>query len=180
GQGGWGSGSVGRILFGTESCLPLYPLQEICRRIFTLPTPSPSPAASSKSQFQTKSQYRALECSWLAAYHTPQGTWEAGTCFRAVGADIVPPKAVCKSLPGWVLLTRKHAAEVLALAGAWPTHTATIGGTVRAGAVGVGAVGAVAGTGGLGAGVRIGAGVGVGAGAGTVTACAWGDPVRVG
>lgn len=58
----------GRFLFGTETCLPLYDLQYIGETLF------------------------AENCSWLNAYHTPVGTWEAGACFRAVDAEVVPPQ----------------------------------------------------------------------------------------
>ena len=61
-------GACGRFLLATESCLPLYDLQTTGEMLFK------------------------HESSWLNAYHTPQGSWEAGACFRAVDADVVPPK----------------------------------------------------------------------------------------
>lgn len=58
----------GRFVFATESCLPLYDLQATGEVLF------------------------AQDCSWLNAYHTPVGTWEAGSCFRAVDTEVVPPQ----------------------------------------------------------------------------------------
>lgn len=61
-------GACGRFLLATESCLPLFDLQTTGEMLY------------------------AQESSWLQAYHTPQGSWEAGACFRAVDPDVVPPK----------------------------------------------------------------------------------------
>lgn len=61
-------GACGRFVLATESCLPLYDLQTTGEMLYK------------------------EDCSWLKAYHTPQGSWEAGTCFRSVDPDIVPPK----------------------------------------------------------------------------------------
>jgi hypothetical protein len=57
----------GRFVFGTESCLPLLPLQRLGEVVF------------------------AQECSWLSAYHTPQDKHDAAT-FAAVCSEIVPAK----------------------------------------------------------------------------------------
>ena len=38
--------------------------------------------------------------------------WARQHCFAAVDDKVVPPKAVWKSIPGWIMLTRRHAAEV--------------------------------------------------------------------
>lgn len=61
-------GACGRFILATESCLPLYDLETTGEMLYH------------------------EDCSWLKAYHTPQGSWEAGTCFRSVDPDIVPPK----------------------------------------------------------------------------------------
>lgn len=79
----------GRFLFATESCLPLYDLHATGEMLF------------------------AQDCSWVNAYHTPVGTWEAGACFRAVDSDVVPPQ-VCivhrntLSAAGLVFLFLRH------------------------------------------------------------------------
>jgi hypothetical protein len=58
----------GRFVFGTESCLPLLPLQRLGEVVF------------------------AQECSWLSAYHTPQDKFDAAAAFVAVNSEIVPAK----------------------------------------------------------------------------------------
>lgn len=63
-------GACGRFILATESCLPLYDLETTGEMLYK------------------------EDCSWLKAYHTPQGSWEAGTCFRSVDPDIVPPKVI--------------------------------------------------------------------------------------
>lgn len=112
----------GRFVFCTETCVPLRSLAEVGGALFE------------------------RDCSWLNAYHTPVDKYDGAAAFGAVNKDIVPPKvrvvqpilprpagespcllyitiqAVWKSLPGWIVLNRRHAAEVLALAnllGGW-------------------------------------------------------------
>ncbi len=78
----------GRFVFGTESCLPIYNLQEAAHRLF------------------------ADDKSWLDAFHEGKTSWERAACFVAVDDRVVPPKAVWKAIPGWIMLTRRHAAEI--------------------------------------------------------------------
>eukprot|EP01039_Chlorochromonas_danica_P011224 gene11224-12521_t len=80
-----------RMIFATESCIPVYALSEVGSRVFQ------------------------EEKSWLDAYHTPKNKYEAAHCFQAVDKEVIPSKAVWKSLPGWIMLTRAHAEEILAL-----------------------------------------------------------------
>lgn len=58
----------GRFVFGTETCLPLLPLQRMGEVLF------------------------AQECSWLSAYHTPEDKYDAAAAFAAVNSEIVPAK----------------------------------------------------------------------------------------
>jgi len=83
--------TVGRFVFGTESCLPIYSLATTGQKLFE------------------------HDASWLDAFNAGKSNWEAGACFRAVDSRIVPPMAVWKAIPGWVMLTRRHAAEVVCL-----------------------------------------------------------------
>ena len=53
-------GACGRFILTTESCLPFYDLETTGEMLYK------------------------EDCSWLKAYHTPQGGWDAGTCFRSV------------------------------------------------------------------------------------------------
>ena len=84
-----------RFVFGTESCLPIWPLQEAGARLFRRDT------------------------SWLLARHGGESTWETAACFRTVDKAVVPPGAVWKSLPGWVMLTRRHAQVGLMATAKW-------------------------------------------------------------
>ena len=77
-----------RIVFGTESCLPLHSLHDSGSLLFS------------------------DDKSWLDAFHQGKSNWERASCFAAVDDKVVPPKAVWKSIPGWIMLTRRHAAEV--------------------------------------------------------------------
>jgi hypothetical protein len=63
----------GRFVFGTETCLPLLPLQRLGEVVF------------------------AQECSWLSAYHTPEDKYDAAAAFAAVNSEIVPAKVSCKA-----------------------------------------------------------------------------------
>jgi len=78
----------GRFVFGTESCLPIYNLQQAAHLLY------------------------ADDKSWLDAFHEGKSNWERAACFASVDDRVVPPKAVWKAIPGWVMLTRQHAAEV--------------------------------------------------------------------
>jgi hypothetical protein len=55
-----------RCVSATESCIPLFSLQETGVRLCY------------------------DENSWLDAYQTPKSAWEAGNCFRAVNDKIIP------------------------------------------------------------------------------------------
>jgi hypothetical protein len=91
-----------RFVFATESCLPMYSLSEMCDLLY------------------------ADERSWLNAWNVPRSSWEAGRCFGAVDTTIIPREAIWKSLPGWIMLTRHHASEIVALVkktGGWDLPT---------------------------------------------------------
>jgi hypothetical protein len=81
----------GRRVLGTESCLPVTTLQEAGDQLF------------------------AEEVSWLQAYHKGKHSFEEHKCFWAVDRTLIPPEYVWKSLPGWVMLTRKHAEAIISL-----------------------------------------------------------------
>lgn len=85
------SPETGRLVLGTESCLPIRTLQETGDQLF------------------------AEELSWLQAYHKGKHSYEEQKCFWAVDRDLIPPEYVWKSLPGWVMLTRKHAEAIISL-----------------------------------------------------------------
>eukprot|EP01031_Cornospumella_fuschlensis_P032007 gene32007-38700_t len=80
-----------RFIFATESCIPCSTLGELGDALME------------------------DEKSWLDAYNIPQTRYEAGYCFDSVDQTVIPRKAVWKSLPGWVCLTRRHALEILTL-----------------------------------------------------------------
>lgn len=82
---------TGRLVLGTESCLPIMTLKEAGDLLF------------------------AEEVSWLQAYHKAKHTYEEQKCFWAVDRTMIPPEYVWKSLPGWVTLTRKHAEAIISL-----------------------------------------------------------------
>ena len=86
-----GNGDTGRLVLGTESCIPIRTLQEIGDKLF------------------------AEEVSWLPAYHKAKHAFEEHKCFWAVDKNIIPQEYVWKSLPGWVMLTRKHAEAIISL-----------------------------------------------------------------
>ena len=83
--------SCGRFVFGTETCLPMYKLQDAGKLLFK------------------------EDKSWLQARKTPESQWESAACFQSVDQSIIPQKYVWKSLPGWIMLTRKHAIEIVRL-----------------------------------------------------------------
>jgi hypothetical protein len=60
--------AVGRIVFATESCIPLFDLEEVGTRLFE------------------------EDKSWLNAFHTPKSSWENGACFRSVDSHMIPPE----------------------------------------------------------------------------------------
>ncbi len=101
-----------RFVFVTEFCIPILSLEEAGNRLF------------------------ADDKSWLDARHEPIDHWERQHCFWSVRQDIIPNevqwvlcsivcaskfylyhilKAVSKALPGWIMMTRRHAAELYAL-----------------------------------------------------------------
>ena len=82
---------AGRFVFGTESCIPIYPLEAVGDALF------------------------AEDVSWLNAFDTGKSNWETEACFRAVDATVIPPRSVWKTIPGWMMLTRRHAAEIINL-----------------------------------------------------------------
>ncbi len=59
-----------RLIFATESCIPVLPLHECGNLLF------------------------ASDHSWVDAYNTPKNTWEDRNCFKPVNRDIIPPKVV--------------------------------------------------------------------------------------
>lgn len=81
-----------RFVLGTESCIPIYSLSHIAEELYK------------------------EDVSWLDAYNTHKSLWELGTCFRAVNPQIIPTQCVWKSIPGWVMFNRRHAAEICVLA----------------------------------------------------------------
>lgn len=99
------------FIFGTESCIPIRSVHECGRMIF--------PAESSSEIMK----------SWLSAYNTPESTWERGNCFLSIDSNVIPKEAIWKSLPGWILLSRRHAEEILALInrfGEWKQNAVSI------------------------------------------------------
>jgi len=82
---------AGRFVFGTESCIPIHPLEHVGDCLF------------------------AEDVSWLNAFDTGKSNWETGACFLAVDPTLIPPRAVWKTIPGWMMLNRRHAAEILNL-----------------------------------------------------------------
>lgn len=77
-----------RFLFGTESCIPLYSAEHICKTLLS------------------------DDKSWACVRHRPESKWEAACCFHAVDPEVIPPEAVWKALPGWILMSWRHAYEV--------------------------------------------------------------------
>ena len=57
-----------RFVFGTESCVPIYPLEDSIERLF------------------------AKESSWLNVYTVPKNNWESSNCFKSVDPAIISPK----------------------------------------------------------------------------------------
>lgn len=84
------------FIFGTESCIPIRSVDE-CGQII----------------FQHSSA--GILKSWLDVYNTPDSTWERGSCFLPIDANIIPKESIWKSLPGWIMLSRRHGEEILAL-----------------------------------------------------------------
>ena len=60
--------AVGRFLFGTESCVPMYDGEYIHNKLFE------------------------DDVSWLTPSHRPEGKWEAAACFLSVDPSIIPAK----------------------------------------------------------------------------------------
>lgn len=88
----------GRFVFATESCVPLYRLNYIGEVLFK------------------------EDASWLNAFNRGKSTWETQTCFRSVNDKIIPPNVVWKCIPGWIMLSRRHAAEISLLTAKSCTH----------------------------------------------------------
>lgn len=80
-----------RLIFATESCIPIYDLPNMADIL-----------------------YRE-EKSWLSARDEAESSWERGRCFEAVDGRIIPRGAVWKALPGWIMLTRRHALDISGL-----------------------------------------------------------------
>ena len=89
----------GRFVFGTESCIPLYPLDYIAEKLFE------------------------EDVSWLNAFNKGKNNWEVESCFRSVASSIIPPNLVWKCIPGWIMLNRRHAAEISLLAAKSCSHS---------------------------------------------------------
>ena len=90
-QEGLKTQTAGRFVFATESCLPIH-----------------SPEHTHNALFQD-------DVSWLNSRHSIESKWEAANCFKAVDSSVIPEKVVWKSLPGWIMLTRRHAYEIVCL-----------------------------------------------------------------
>jgi len=82
---------AGRFVFGTESCIPIYPLSVVAEQLY------------------------AEDVSWLNTRDTPASNWENGAQFMSVDQTMIPQKAVWKTIPGWMMLNRRHAAEIVNL-----------------------------------------------------------------
>lgn len=80
-----------RLIFATESCIPIYNL------------------ATMTSILYSEDQ------SWLNARNEAESAWERGNCFESVDTRIIPREAVWKALPGWIMLTRRHAMDIIGL-----------------------------------------------------------------
>ena len=81
--------SCERFVMGTESCLPIYPLHQAGELLF------------------------AEDKSWLNAFNVPKNPFERDRAFRAVDPSVIPASSVWKSIPGWVLFCRRHAAQLV-------------------------------------------------------------------
>jgi hypothetical protein len=103
----------GRFIFGTESCVPLYRLSEISKALFK------------------------QDASWLNAFCKGKNNWESQACFRAVNEKVIPPKNVWKTIPGWIMLNRRHAAEISILASKSCSHAPCNNKPDRSGCLGV-------------------------------------------
>lgn len=64
-----------RMIFATESCIPIYSLTEVGSRLFR------------------------EEKSWLDAYHIPKNKYEAAHCFQAVDKGAIPSKVGDRNRP---------------------------------------------------------------------------------
>lgn len=83
--------SAGRLVFGTESCIPICNLDIAGDSLYS------------------------EDVSWLNCFDTGKTNWESAACFRSVDSSMIPPKAVWKTIPGWMMLNRRHAAEIVNL-----------------------------------------------------------------
>jgi hypothetical protein len=90
---------VGKMVIATESCVPLYPLQEAGKKLFA--ADGDRDGGTSNSSSNSSSNSINYNSSWLSAYHTPQGSWEASACFRAVNPEVVPSK-VRQTIPRYL------------------------------------------------------------------------------
>lgn len=82
---------AGRFVFGTESCIPIHTLDAVGDALFK------------------------EDVSWLNSFDAGKTNWETGACFRSVDPAVIPPRAVWKTIPGWMMLNRRHAAEIVNL-----------------------------------------------------------------
>ena len=92
---------ISHVVFGTESCVPVVSLRDAARA------------------------FAAERRSWLDVHVAPPNRWLGAMQWGAVDRRVVPERAVRKALPGWVALSRAHAAEIVALPSAlggdlWP------------------------------------------------------------
>jgi hypothetical protein len=93
---------ITHILFATESCIPIAPIQAL-EQILML-------------QEQHQSSISTTRCSsFLDYYGKDQATrFEERHCWNVV-SQFVPMDCIVKALPGWCLLTAQHALDVLRL-----------------------------------------------------------------
>lgn len=80
-----------RFIFGTETCIPIWDVGHTCRELMR------------------------EDASWLNAWHRPNNRYEETEQFGSVDRTMVPQLCVWKALPGWIMLTRKHAQAIVDL-----------------------------------------------------------------
>ena len=49
----------------------------------------------------------------MNAFHRPKNAFEESRCFRAVNDTMIPSTYVWKCIPGWMMLNRRHAVEII-------------------------------------------------------------------
>ena len=101
------------IMFVTESCIPITTLDGLAS---FLRTDGSYRCGNGSSSSASKGENDAYEfCSFLNAYsrQSPRCTrFDEHSCFKI---NHVPTEAIYKALPGWCLLSKKHAKQVLDL-----------------------------------------------------------------